>query len=430
MRRFTLSTLSLLICTLLHAQLSADTYEDRRSALSDELADGVAVVWGRGSGEEYESAGQRSDFYYLTGIDQPDAALILLPEGKRLRSRGSILKEILYLPARDEARERWTGAKKGPGADAEKELGVDKIFEIDKIQAHIATFLRNESEIHLSAEMAGVSSPMSRDQFWIRSFQEHNPFITVRDLSPVIARMRQVKSSGELDLIRKSISLTDRAISEAMKLIEPGVYEYQVEATVEYEFRFGGGEGPCFSSIVGSGPNSTVLHYSNNNRMMKEGDLLVLDIGARYGHYCADITRTLPVSGRFSEEQAEIYNIVLEAQRRAIEKIRPGAVYREDVDSTAYQFIDDKGYGKYFIHGTGHFVGLDVHDAGDYSLPLEPGMILTVEPGIYVPEKEIGVRIEDMVLVTKNGHEVLSRNIPKARDDIEKSIRTATEARP
>jgi Xaa-Pro aminopeptidase len=163
---------------------------------------------------------------------------------------------------------------------------------------------------------------------------------------------------------------------------------------------------------------------------MEEGDLLVLDVGVEYRHYTADITRTLPVSGSFTEEQAEIYDIVLEAQRRAIDQIKPGALYREDIESAARDYIEEEGFGDYFIHGTGHFVGLDVHDVGDYEIPLEPGVILTIEPGIYIPDKGIGVRIEDMILVTENGHEILSRGIPKSRVEIEEAMREPASTLP
>jgi Xaa-Pro aminopeptidase len=402
--------------------LYADPYSDRRKTLRDELIEGIAIIWGAG-GDEYELRGQFTDFFYLTGFNQPNAALILLPGGKRLRSRGKILTEVLYLPKRDSMEEMWTGTKLGPGEKAEKETGVDNVFDISKLNNHIVKFLRDETIMHVSTNMADLDEPLTRDQVWINALRDRNPFITFRDLSTTIAALRQVKNQEELELMKRAISITSRAITEAMKVVSPNVYEYQVESTVNYYFRYLGGDGPAFSPIVGSGPNSTVLHYSLNDRLMEEGDLLILDVGASYQQYAADITRTLPVSGQFTEEQAEIYDIVLEAQRRAIEAITPGALYRKDIDAAARKYIEEKGYGDYFSHGTGHFIGLDVHDVGDYEIPLKPGMVLTVEPGIYIQEEEIGIRIEDMVLVTKNGHEVLSSELPKSRDQIEAGMR-------
>ena len=402
--------------------LFADPYSDRRKALRDYLTDGIAIIWGTGE-EEYELKGQRTDFLYLTGLAQPNAALILLPGGKRLQPRGKTLTEILYLPERNSMEERWTGKELGPGREAEEETGVEKVFDISKINDHIKRLIKGETLLYLSAEKADIDEPLTRDQLWINSFHEHYPFVSVRDLATTIAALRQVKAPEEIELMNKAITITHRAIAEAMKVVSPNVYEYQVEATISYYFRYLGAEGSAFSPIVGSGPNSTILHYSRNDRLMEEGDLLILDVGAKYHHYAADITRTLPVSGQFTEEQAEIYDIVLEAQRRAIETIKPGALYHKDIDAASRDYIKEKGYGDYFIHGTGHFVGLDVHDVGDYEIPLQPGMVLTVEPGIYIPQKEIGVRIEDMVLVTDDGHEVLSRDIPKSRDQIEAAMR-------
>jgi Xaa-Pro aminopeptidase len=389
--------------------LFADIYSERRETLREELADGVAVIWGSDK-SEYELRGQRSNFYYLTGLDQANAALILLPEGNRLRSRGT-------------TEERWTGEKVGPGKDAEDEMGIEKVSDISRIDSHIERFLKGETILYFDAEMSEIDSPLTKDQVWINTLREHNPFITVKDLSPIIAAHRQVKTRDEIELIAKSIDITRRGIMETMKVVGPGTFEYQVESTILYHFRYQGADGPAFDPIVGSGPNSTVLHYSRNDRLMEAGDLLVLDVGASYRNYAADITRTLPVSGQFTDEQAEIYDIVLEAQRLAIEQVQPGVLYREDIERAARTHIEEMGYGDYFIHGTSHFVGLDVHDVGDYKIPLEPGTILTVEPGIYIPEKGIGVRIEDMVLVTETGHEVLSRDIPKSRAEIEEAMR-------
>ncbi len=405
--------------------VSADPFGDRRDALAEKVSNGIVVVWGEGS-EEFEFRGQRSDFIYLTGLDQPDAALVLIPGGKRLYSRGISMTEILYLPERDPLEESRTGERLGPGERAEVRTGIDNVFDLDNIDKHLMRFLRDEKNLYVSARLADPGSPLTRDQLWINRIRNANPFITITDVTPYISSMRQRKTPNEVENIRKATDITCRAILEAMKIVAPGVYEYQVEATVQYYFRFLGGDGAAFEPIVGSGPNSTVLHYSSNDRKMEEGDLLILDVGAKYAGYVSDISRTLPVSGRYTEEQAEIYDIVLEAQRLAIESIKPGVLYQEAVDATARIYIADNGYGGYFTHGTGHSVGLDAHDAGDiYGLPLEPGMVITVEPGIYVPERAIGIRIEDIVLVTEDGYEVLSRDVPRSREEIEKIMRGA-----
>ncbi len=414
---------------LLTTSLSADVYEERRELVRSKLDGGVAIIWGIRSGME-DYGEQRSDFFYLTGLGEPNATLVLLPGGKRIRTRGKTLHEILYLPERNLENERWTGEKLGPGEEAEEKTGIERIEDISRLNRHIERFLRGENTLHVSAEMAGIDDPLTKDQLWINSLREHDPFITIEDLSPILAGMRWKKGPVEIEQIRRAIDITRRAILETLKTVSPGLFEYQVESTILYFFRYQGADGPAFVPIVGSGPNSTVLHYSANNRRMEEGDLLVLDVGASYRHYASDITRTLPVSGTFTPEQAEIYDVVLEAQRRAIEEVRPGALYREDIERAARDYIQEKGYGDYFLHGTGHFVGLDVHDVGDYEIPLEPGVILTIEPGIYIPEKGIGIRIEDMVLVTENGHENLSRDIPKSRLEIEEAMRATHSISP
>lgn len=417
------------VTQLLAASSSADVYEERRESVRSRLDSGVAIIWGsRSSSEDYGD--QRSDFFYLTGLDEPNAALVLLPGGKRIRSRGKILHEILYLPERNREEERWTGEKLGPGEESEEKTGIERIDDISRLNRHIERFLRGEKILHVSAERSGIDDPLTKDQLWVNSLREHNLFVIIEDLSPILASMRRKKEPFEIDQIRTAIDITRRALLETIKMVSPGLFEYQVESTVLYFFRYQGADGPAFTPIVGSGPNSTVLHYSANNRRMEEGDLLVLDVGAEYRHYAADITRTLPVSGSFTVEQAEIYDIVLEAQRRAIEQVKPGALYRDDIEGAARDYIEEKGFGDYFFHGTGHFVGLDVHDVGDYEIPLEPGVILTIEPGIYIPDKGIGVRIEDMVLVTENGHEILSHGIPKSRREIEEAMRAPTSTLP
>jgi len=229
----------------------------------------------------------------------------------------------------------------------------------------------------------------------------------LNDVERDIAFLRQVKSPTEVALLEKAIQMTLKGHQAAARTIAPGVMEFEVEAALEYEFRRNGAERPGFPSIVGSGPFSTVLHYDKSERRMEAGEVVVVDVGAEYAGYSADVTRTYPVSGKFSSRQREIYQIVLEAQKNAISKIKPG-VRISDIHQAAMSHIRSKGFEKYFIHGTSHHIGLEVHDVGDTSRPLEPNMVITVEPGIYIPEEQLGIRIEDDVLVTPQGHRLLS----------------------
>jgi Xaa-Pro aminopeptidase len=328
---------------------------------------------------------QERNFYYLTGFDEPNAILLL-------DAASEPPQEFLFLPERKPSEERWTGPKLGPGPDAEKATGFAKVLSIVEFDATL------------------------------KKAQEHAKAVDgLKDVEDDIAYLRQVKSPTEIALLEKAIQITLKAQLAAAKAIQPGAMEYEVEAALEYEFRRNGAERPGFPSIVGSGPFSTILHYDKNDRRMQAPDVVVVDIGAEYSGYSADVTRTYPVSGKFSPRQREIYQIVLDAQKAAIAKIKPG-VRISDLHQAAMGYIRSKGYEKNFIHGTSHHIGLEVHDVGSTARPLEPNMVITVEPGIYIPEEEIGVRIEDDVLVTPTGYRVLSA-FPKEIAEIEALVK-------
>ena len=321
------------------------------------------------------------NFFYLTGISEPDAILLL-------DAASDPAREFLFLPERKPAEEKWTGPKMGPGPDAEKATGIAAVL------------------------------PTSDFEPTLKKVSEHaKGVLELKDVEKDIAYLRQVKSQTEIALLEKAIQITLKAERAAAQAIAPGKMEYEVEAAVEFEFTRNGAERPGFPSIIGSGPFSTILHYNDNTRKMQSGDVIVVDIGAEYSGYSADVTRTYPVSGKFSPRQREIYQIVLDAQRAAIEQVKPGARI-SDMHNAAMSYIRSKGYEKYFIHGTSHHIGLEVHDVGETSRPFEPNMVITAEPGIYIPEEQIGVRIEDDVLVTADGHRVLS-NLPKEISEIE-----------
>jgi Xaa-Pro aminopeptidase len=328
---------------------------------------------------------QEKNFYYLTGFDEPNAILLL-------DASSEPSQEFLFLPERKPAQERWTGPKLGPGADAEKATGFAKVLSTSQFDAVLKTASDRAKSVY------GLA-----------------------DVEKEIAYLRQVKSPTEIALLEKAIQITMKAQQAAAKTLAPGVMEYQVEAALEYEFRSNGAERPGFPSIVGSGPYSTILHYEKNERRIQAGDVVVVDIGAEYSGYSADVTRTYPSSGKFSTRQRELYQIVLDAQKAAIAKVKPG-VKISDLHQAAMGHIRSKGYEKFFIHGTSHHIGLEVHDVGETSRPLEPNMVITVEPGIYIPEEEIGIRIEDDVLVTPTGYRVLSTS-PKEIAEIEALVR-------
>jgi Xaa-Pro aminopeptidase len=257
------------------------------------------------------------------------------------------------------------------------------------------------------------------------------PLATLGDLRAVLTRLRMVKSPGEIALIRKATEASIDAHLAAMKAVRPGVWEYEIAALMKYEFERRGCEWPAYPPIVGSGFFSTVLHYDQDDRQMKDGDVVVLDVAGAYGGYTSDITRTLPVSGHFTSRQREIYEIVLGAQNAAIAAAKPGVYVgrsgKKGLYEIAFEYLNTHGkdlhgkpLGQYFIHGLSHPIGLNVHDPMDFNQPLQPGMVVTVEPGIYISEEKLGVRIEDDILITENGYELLTRRLPRAADEIEK----------
>lgn len=271
---------------------------------------------------------------------------------------------------------------------------------------------------------------------WTAWVRDALPQSRIRDIAPAIDAMRQVKSPGELELIEKAIDVSIDAHLDAIKRMRPGLFEYQVAAKMKEIHEMGGCSREAYAPIVGAGFNSTVLHYSGLNDQIKDGELVVIDVGGEYGGYAADITRTLPASGKFTPRQREIYEIVLGAQTAAIAAIKPGALLyggSGSLQEIASEYINTHGrdaqgrpLGRYYIHGVSHHLGLDVHDPGDRERPLEPGMVITVEPGIYIPEENLGVRIEDDVLVTKDGYQLLTARLPRSADDVE---RVMTESR-
>ncbi|HEX8765480.1 MAG TPA: M24 family metallopeptidase, partial [Candidatus Acidoferrum sp.] len=263
------------------------------------------------------------------------------------------------------------------------------------------------------------------------------PKVTPKDVRAQIAAMRPVKSPGEVAFLRQAIELTVDSHLEAMKMMRPGLYEYQVAAKMVEVHEMGGSEREGYAPIVGAGPNSTALHYDKLSRKIEDGDIVVLDVGAQYAGYSADITRTIPANGKFTARQREIYDIVLGAQNAALAAIKPGAHFscrgkKDGLMNIAYEYINSHGkdregrpLGQYFIHGLGHNIGLNVHDPGDYCSPLEPGMVVTVEPGIYIPEENLGVRIEDDALITDSGYKLLSERLPRNADEIERIMADA-----
>jgi Xaa-Pro aminopeptidase len=428
--------------------MNQDEFARRRQQLMQMVGDGgVAIlpsapVRMRSRDVEYRYR-QDSDFYYLTGFAEPDAVTVLVPG----RDKGEFL---LFCRERDPEKELWDGSRAGPDGVVEL-LGADDAFPVDDIDDILPGIIESCTRVYYTMGMYADFD--TRIAEWINSLRSresrgvHTPQEFVA-LDHLLHDMRLYKSRAEISAMRKSAKIAVAAHERAMRTVRPGIFEYEVEAEFRHEFRRNDAW-VSYSPIVGSGANSCTLHYVDNNGQLEEGDLLLIDAGCELDYYASDITRTMPVNGKFSPEQRAVYEIVLEAQFAAIEKTRKGNHWNEPhdaavevitrglkglglLDGSLSRLIKDAAYSQFFMHRTGHWLGMDVHDVGDYKVGdqwrlLEAGMVTTVEPGIYIPASSsvpsrlhnIGIRIEDDVLVTSNGADVLSKGLAKEPDAIE-----------
>lgn len=376
----------------------------------------VAVLYGsnkHGGGVVEELFIQESNFYYLTGVSEPGAALILAPKEKQY-------KEILYLQPRNPDVENWDGRRAPLGEALEAATGFPEVRRTDRLGSDLTSIMQRTKKAAFLGPIVSATSPKPQALELLQDGQSRVPGTSLENMVDLIPEMRRVKSSYEIERIQKAVDITGKGLVAAMQAVRPGMKEFQLQSIVDHRYEMEGAQFLGFSTILAWGPNATVLHYTKNDKVINNAGLVLIDTGAAWEHYSADVTRTFPVNGIFSARETELYNLVLKAADTAIQKARVGADHYNDVHKAAKKVLDDAGYGKYFIHGIGHFVGLDVHDAGNYELPLKAGVVLTVEPGIYIPEEGIGIRIEDVVLVTDDGPVVLSRHIPRTIAEIEK----------
>jgi Xaa-Pro aminopeptidase len=413
-------------------QNNAD-YRARRVALAKVLDGGALVLFAPTEAEgqnDLYGFRQDDDFYYLTGWAEPGAALLI---------NANPYSEVLFLAEHNLTQEKWTGPKLGPDdPQAPQKTGFDKVESLDKMHDVLLKILPQPratvySDLGANGQTTASTGPLE----WLRRGNSFPNYISLKDAKPLIARLRTVKDAGELQLITRASEASAAAHRAALKAIHPGVNEREISALMQYEFGKRGCERPAYAPIVGSGFYSTVLHYSADDRVMQDGDLVVMDVAGEYSMYASDITRTAPVNGKFTPRQREIYNIVLAAQEAAMHAFQAGKsklpTNRTDPDSlykVAFDYINSHGkdihgepLGKYFIHGLGHHVGLNVHDANDPTLPLDKGMVFTLEPGIYIPEEKLGVRIEDVFAVGQDGKLImLSHDLPRTADEVEKAM--------
>ena len=418
-------------------------YAARRAKLAAEV-DGPIVLWGFTGREEASQTyvfEQEENFYYLTGHNEEGAALVILPAGKAARESGESAREGLYLPAKNPQKEKWNGARMAPtDPGIEARTGFASVKPFAELRATVETLAKNYGDFFTILPYEKELGGYPHEKEVVDWLQLAAPQTRLKDVRAQIGSMRQVKSPGELAFLRQAIELSLDAHLAAMRMMRPGLYEYQIGAKMVEVHAIGGSEAEGYAPIVGAGPNSTVLHYDRLSRKIEDGDIVVLDVGAQFSGYSADITRTIPANGKFTARQLEIYNIVLGAQNAALAALKPGMDYcqkgSKSVHKISYDYINSHGkdrngksLGQYYIHGLGHHIGLNVHDPGEYCKPLEPGMVVTVEPGIYIPEENLGVRIEDDVLITETGHKLLSERLPRDAGEIERIMADAAQQR-
>jgi Xaa-Pro aminopeptidase len=394
---------------LLADGIPREEYQKRRADLRQSL-DGVLVLFGAAEPEDlHTSFFQESNFLYLSGWREPDAVMMLTKQ-----------EEILFIPARDMRQELYTGRKLGPeDADAPKKTGFDRVLPKSALESTFSKLIESSRRVYTIP-----GDPQGQTLKSLAVFHEQG------NAAAAIARLRVIKSPTEIELITKSTDVTVAAHLAGWKKTRPDVWEYEIAATMTNAYFDRGCERSAYAPIVGSGPNSVILHYMTNHRRLDSGDTVVMDVGAECSDYATDVTRTVPAGGKFTARQREIYEVVLGAQKAAIAAIKPGIRLVGDAPSlhqVALDYINSHGsdlhgatLGRYFVHGLGHFVGLDVHDAGDTTAPLKAGMVITIEPGIYIPEENIGIRIEDTLVVTEHGATNLSAALPREIADIEK----------
>ena len=388
---------------------------------------------------------QDNDFLYLTGFAEPESAALLLP--------GAADGEFhLFVRPRDRERETWTGRRAGVEGARER-YRADVAHDIGELEAEVARLAGDRDKFYVSIGRDARAD--ARALQWLQQWRQGRPRqgrgpVALCDPGEIIHEMRLIKEPAEVELMRAAAAVARAAHIEAMRGARPGMREFEIEAAVDFEFRRRGAAGPAYHSIVAVGSNATILHYVDNESLLDDGELLLIDAGAELGGYCSDVTRTFPVGARYSEAQRALYDIVLRAQKAAIDAVRPGATFDDPhsvaleilvaglieldiIEGTVADCIEHGAYRPYYMHRTSHWLGLDVHDVGSYRTGdaprvLQPGMVLTIEPGLYVANdavgvderyRGIGIRIEDDVLVTAEGHEVISAGIPKEIEEIE-----------
>ncbi len=400
-----------------------DVFRARRNQLMSQMKTGVGLVLAADRVDYEAHARQDPNFLYLTGLlDEASAVVLLSPQETK--------RDALYLQSVIPERDRWTGYRASlPNRALEARLGFEVIRRVDPVGSGALGFtfsyrVHRWHDMHFFGPIVGYAGDLPKVLDIYSKTSARVPGARVVDSTAMIAKMRMVKEPREIEKISKATDIAVLGHLEAIRRVRPGMREWELKQILEDTFRKNGSRRNAYPSIVGAGPDGCVLHYPKDDRVIQDGELVLIDAGAEFDLYASDVTRTFPANGKFTPEQRRVYDAVLRAQQAAMDRIRPGATW-DELSEVAAKVLADAGYYDYFIHGLGHPVGLEVHDANLPDLPLAEGMVITMEPGVYMPGKKIGVRIEDMILVTKNGYKNLSEKLPRDADAIEKLMAEA-----
>lgn len=403
-------------------------FENNRHKLKEYLEPGEMMILFAGSApkstaDAHYTFKQNKNFYYFSGLKQEHFILAIMANPSGIASK-------LFIEKPDFNIEKWSG-RKLTKEQATERSGITDIQYLEEFEPWFNKEIYNNKikALYLDLEKLSYNEPHAKAHTFAKELVERYPFIAVKTAHPICSALRVIKAPYEIEQIREAIRLTQSGLEDVMKTLRPGIYEYVIESTFAHSIRSQGADGNSFPTIAASGSEAVILHYVDNDRMIEEGSLLLLDLGCQYNQYASDITRTYPANGVYSERQKQLYNIVLKAQLAVIDGMKPGVPFEElnticksvlTQELKAIGLIqEDSSLSQYYYHGVSHYLGLDVHDLGNRECCLAPGMVFTVEPGLYIAEENIGIRIEDDVLITDTGHEVLSKAILKTTDEIE-----------
>lgn len=422
-----------------YTPLSKDTYINHRKNFAAKLPEGAMAIFNSNDIMPTNADGnmnfrQNNDLLYLSGVDQEESILVIFPE-----SFSPAHREILFLKETSPSIAIWEGDKLDK-KQATELSGIKNIFWLDQFETVLKTLMSEAKSVFLNSNEHTRRSieVETRDMRFNKWLMEEYPLHNYERVAPIMHRLRSIKSTEEIEQMQRACDITEAGLRRVLKFVKPGVMEYEIEAEFMHEFLKRRSRGFAYTPIIASGHNACVLHYIENNEECKDGDLILMDVGCEYGNYASDMTRTIPVNGKFTERQKAVYNSVLHVMKECKKMLRPGVFLNEyhkkvgelmeveliklgllSQDEIDKQDPANPAYKKYFMHGTSHFIGLDVHDVGLWTEPIEAGMVFTVEPGIYIRDERIGIRLENDIVITEKGFDDLMGNIPLEVEEIE-----------